>query len=72
MKKRSVSRYLIQRVLGYYNGHGLHSDKYFCLLQGVSGMQLNHVVLALKSCLEPHEFPEKGGSIPLHACGTRW
>ena len=34
--------------------------------------ELEDVVSALKSCLEPHEFPEKGGNIPLRACGTRW
>ena len=34
--------------------------------------ELEDVVSALKSCLEPHKVPEKGGNIPLCACGTRW
>ena len=34
--------------------------------------ELEDVVSALKSCLEPLEFPEKCGNIPSCACGTRW
>lgn len=34
--------------------------------------ELEEVVSELKTCLEPHEFPGKGGNIPLRACGTRW
>ena len=34
--------------------------------------ELEEVVSELKSCLEPHEFPKKGGNIPLRASGTRW
>ena len=34
--------------------------------------ELEEVVSELKACLEPHEFPGKGGNIPLRACGTRW
>eukprot|EP00731_Ephydatia_muelleri_P021914 Em0014g505a len=34
--------------------------------------ELEEVVSELKSCLEPHEFPKKGGNIPLHTSGTRW
>lgn len=34
--------------------------------------ELDDVISALKSYLEPREFPEKGGNIPLRACGTRW
>ena len=34
--------------------------------------ELDEVVTALRSCLEPDDLPEMGGNKPLRACGTRW
>ena len=34
--------------------------------------QLEDIVVELKKCLDPEEMPNKGGSRPLRACGTRF